>query len=51
MASQGQTDRMRALSRAWVELDTVQPTEGSQRYASRYATWRRLYEDFFQLEL
>ncbi|GIW44576.1 MAG: xylulokinase [Candidatus Binatia bacterium] len=51
VASQGQTDRMRALSRAWVQLDTVEPTEGSQRYASRYATWRRLYEDFFQLEL
>lgn len=50
-ASGGRAERLRQTVRAWVRHDIVEPTGAVEQYTTRYQTWRRLYEEFFRLEL
>ncbi|MCX8071944.1 MAG: FGGY-family carbohydrate kinase [Candidatus Binatia bacterium] len=51
MASGGNLDKLRSTAQSWVQHQTLEPAPNCERYAARYETWRRLYEQFFDLEL
>ncbi len=51
VACQGKSDSLSPVARSWVDHELVSPRADRERYDERYAIWRRLYEQMFEMEL